>query len=79
MFSIKNKAAFCEQILPKYFKHNNMTSFIRQLNMYDFHKAKKNTRLYQHTFRHPYFQKDKKHLLKDIRRKTNNAYNPTNN
>ena len=83
-FLVKNLHDFTENILPKYYKHNNYSSFIRQLNMYDFHKRKSN--LNEHIFEHKNFIKDKKELLKLIKRKTkkdsnnfNNNYNNNNN
>lgn len=30
---IKNQSQFAKELLPMYYKHNNMASFIRQLNM----------------------------------------------
>uniref|UniRef100_A0A1B0GBI0 HSF-type DNA-binding domain-containing protein n=1 Tax=Glossina morsitans morsitans TaxID=37546 RepID=A0A1B0GBI0_GLOMM len=37
-FIIQNQAQFARELLPLNYKHNNMASFIRQLNMYGFHK-----------------------------------------
>ena len=31
---------FVTAVLPKFYKHNNLASFIRQLNMHNFHKVK---------------------------------------
>lgn len=72
-FIIKNPVLFGEQILPQYFKHNNFSSFIRQLNMYDFHKSKRKGTTDQ-VFKHPFFLKDKRHLLPQIRRKSNSNH-----
>ena len=38
-FIIKNQSEFTKSMLPYYYKHSNMASFIRQLNMYGFHKV----------------------------------------
>ena len=38
-FTIKNQGEFTKTLLPYYYKHSNMASFVRQLNMYGFHKV----------------------------------------
>ena len=68
LFLVKNVTEFCEQVLPIYFKHSNYASFVRQLNMYDFHKVREGT--WDNAFKHPLFQRGRQELLKDIRRKT---------
>lgn len=74
-FFIQNQAKFAKELLPLNYKHNNMASFIRQLNMYGFHKITSidNGGLKfdkdEMEFSHPYFQKGHPYLLEHIKRK----------
>jgi hypothetical protein len=70
-FIIYNTHEFSEKVLPMYFKHSNFASFIRQLNMYDFHKLRSGGQ--EHIYKHSLFMRDRPDLLKDIHRKTSES------
>lgn len=65
-FIIEDTQKFTK-VLPVYFKTKNFASFVRQLNMYGFHKIKNDRSI--HEFRHPSFRKGHYDDLAHIKRK----------
>ncbi|KAM4041979.1 heat shock factor protein 2-like isoform 1-T1 [Anomaloglossus baeobatrachus] len=79
-FLVLDEQRFAKEILPKYFKHNNMASFVRQLNMYGFRKVVhvdsgivKQEKDGPVEFQHPFFIQGQDELLENIKRKVSSA------
>lgn len=64
---VKDQSHFTKSVLPRYFKHSNFQSFVRQLNMYDFHKVIQDPS--NGEFKHQFFKRGRDDLLINIKRK----------
>ena len=70
---ITNIHALSQKILPIYFNHQNYSSFVRQLNMYNFHKIRTDPSNNEQYFIHESFNKSKTlKEIKSFKRKTKN-------
>ena len=72
-FIINNTEDFANKVIPTFYRHNNWSSFVRQLNFYGFRKVRSESYLHAADtiiweFMHPLFVRGKPELLAEIKK-----------
>lgn len=85
-FIVTRREEFVHEVLPRYFKHSNFASFVRQLNMYGWHKVQdvkagsiQNSSDDRWQFENPNFIRGREDLLINIMRQKGNSANQHHN